>query len=238
MYQYCWFGYWLLELIHCLIIFHSLTLWRSHHCQCRATTWLYQRLIFVVVSSNNFALTWTSKVSVFNLLYQEDVLWCEIIYCALIVVVDFSVIFLSLFQLWWRIWYSKTSTGISYKPKHLLLICTTIQDLELYFGMSHLVWQASVCHIAGKKQNKNIASSLSLSLSLSLSYFFKKGRMLGSPPSESAPALCLTSLCSCLFCLWQSLSLYQGTEVKAITYSNMQIYDKEGQHEVFVIIDI
>ncbi|XP_062580825.1 protein archease-like isoform X2 [Saccostrea cucullata] len=30
----------------------------------------------------------------------------------------------------------------------------------------------------------------------------------------------------------------QGTEVKAITYSNMQIYDKEGQHEVFVIIDI
>ena len=74
---------WLLELIHCLIIFHSLTLWRCHHCQCRATTWLYQRLIFVVVSSNKFALTWTSKVSVFNLLYQEDVLWCEIIYCAL-----------------------------------------------------------------------------------------------------------------------------------------------------------
>ncbi|VDN23328.1 unnamed protein product [Dibothriocephalus latus] len=30
----------------------------------------------------------------------------------------------------------------------------------------------------------------------------------------------------------------RGTEVKAITYSNMQIYDKEGQHEVFVIIDI
>ncbi|CAH1773629.1 unnamed protein product [Owenia fusiformis] len=30
----------------------------------------------------------------------------------------------------------------------------------------------------------------------------------------------------------------QGTEVKAITYSNMQIYDKEDQHEVFVIIDI
>ncbi|CAG0893496.1 unnamed protein product [Cyprideis torosa] len=30
----------------------------------------------------------------------------------------------------------------------------------------------------------------------------------------------------------------QGSEVKAITYSNMQIYDKEGQHEVFVIIDI
>ena len=34
-----------------------------------------------------------------------------------------------------------------------------------------------------------------------------------------------------------SVSL-QGTEVKAITYSNMQIYDKEDQHEVFVIIDI
>ncbi|KAJ8893123.1 hypothetical protein PR048_005706 [Dryococelus australis] len=30
----------------------------------------------------------------------------------------------------------------------------------------------------------------------------------------------------------------QGTEVKAITYSNMQIHDNEDQHEVFVIIDI
>jgi SHS2 domain-containing protein len=31
----------------------------------------------------------------------------------------------------------------------------------------------------------------------------------------------------------------QGTEVKAITYSNMQIYDGEhGKHEIFVIIDI
>ncbi|CAG0886503.1 unnamed protein product [Darwinula stevensoni] len=30
----------------------------------------------------------------------------------------------------------------------------------------------------------------------------------------------------------------QGSEVKAITYSNMQVYDNEGQHEVFVIIDI
>ncbi|XP_046991692.1 protein archease-like [Schistocerca americana] len=30
----------------------------------------------------------------------------------------------------------------------------------------------------------------------------------------------------------------QGTEVKAITYSNMQVHDNEGQHEVFVIIDI
>nr|CDS21396.1 Protein archease [Echinococcus granulosus] len=30
----------------------------------------------------------------------------------------------------------------------------------------------------------------------------------------------------------------QGTEVKAITYSNMQIHDAEGHHEVFVIIDI
>ncbi|KAK3749731.1 hypothetical protein QZH41_014014 [Actinostola sp. cb2023] len=30
----------------------------------------------------------------------------------------------------------------------------------------------------------------------------------------------------------------QGTEVKAITYSSMQIYDHEGMHEVFVIIDI
>ncbi|KAM3173175.1 hypothetical protein ACTXT7_013022 [Hymenolepis weldensis] len=30
----------------------------------------------------------------------------------------------------------------------------------------------------------------------------------------------------------------QGTEVKAITYSNMQIYDKDNKHEVFVIVDI
>ncbi|PAA72691.1 hypothetical protein BOX15_Mlig027958g2, partial [Macrostomum lignano] len=30
----------------------------------------------------------------------------------------------------------------------------------------------------------------------------------------------------------------QGTEVKAITYSNMQIYDEPEQHEVFVILDI
>ncbi|XP_052762467.1 protein archease-like isoform X2 [Mya arenaria] len=30
----------------------------------------------------------------------------------------------------------------------------------------------------------------------------------------------------------------QGTEVKAITYSNMQIYDNDKKHEVFVIIDI
>lgn len=30
----------------------------------------------------------------------------------------------------------------------------------------------------------------------------------------------------------------QGTEVKAITYSNMQVYDKPNLHEVYVIIDI
>ncbi|UYV78438.1 ZBTB8OS [Cordylochernes scorpioides] len=30
----------------------------------------------------------------------------------------------------------------------------------------------------------------------------------------------------------------QGTEVKAITYSNMQVYDNENQHELFVIVDI
>nr|CAH8872982.1 unnamed protein product [Trichobilharzia regenti] len=30
----------------------------------------------------------------------------------------------------------------------------------------------------------------------------------------------------------------QGTEVKAITYSNMQIHEKEDMHELFVIIDI
>lgn len=39
-------------------------------------------------------------------------------------------------------------------------------------------------------------------------------------------------------CVWQMIYFYfQGTEVKAITYSNMQIYDGE-KHEVFVIIDI
>lgn len=30
----------------------------------------------------------------------------------------------------------------------------------------------------------------------------------------------------------------QGTEVKAITYSNLQIYDTETKHEVYVILDI
>uniref|UniRef100_A0A1B6KSH9 Archease domain-containing protein n=1 Tax=Graphocephala atropunctata TaxID=36148 RepID=A0A1B6KSH9_9HEMI len=30
----------------------------------------------------------------------------------------------------------------------------------------------------------------------------------------------------------------QGTEVKAITYSNMQVHENEGKFEVFVIIDI
>lgn len=30
----------------------------------------------------------------------------------------------------------------------------------------------------------------------------------------------------------------QGTEVKAITFSNMQIHENEGKCEVFVILDI
>lgn len=30
----------------------------------------------------------------------------------------------------------------------------------------------------------------------------------------------------------------QGTEVKAITYSNMQVHDTDQKHEVYVIIDI
>ena len=30
----------------------------------------------------------------------------------------------------------------------------------------------------------------------------------------------------------------QGTEVKAITYSNMQVYDEPNKHEVYVIVDI
>ncbi|GAV05783.1 hypothetical protein RvY_15860-1 [Ramazzottius varieornatus] len=30
----------------------------------------------------------------------------------------------------------------------------------------------------------------------------------------------------------------QGTEVKAITYSNLQVHNKEGMHEVYVIVDI
>ena len=34
------------------------------------------------------------------------------------------------------------------------------------------------------------------------------------------------------------LFVFQGTEVKAITYSNMQVLDDEEKHEVYVIIDI
>ena len=34
------------------------------------------------------------------------------------------------------------------------------------------------------------------------------------------------------------LFVFQGTEVKAITYSNMQVFDDEEKHEVYVIIDI
>ncbi len=30
----------------------------------------------------------------------------------------------------------------------------------------------------------------------------------------------------------------QGTEVKAITYSNMQVHDEPNLHQVYVIIDI
>jgi SHS2 domain-containing protein len=30
----------------------------------------------------------------------------------------------------------------------------------------------------------------------------------------------------------------QGTEVKAITYSNLQVHDNPEKHEVFVILDI
>lgn len=30
----------------------------------------------------------------------------------------------------------------------------------------------------------------------------------------------------------------QGTEVKAITYSNLQVYDTADKHEVYVIVDI
>jgi len=30
----------------------------------------------------------------------------------------------------------------------------------------------------------------------------------------------------------------QGTEIKAITYSNMQIHDNEGRVDIYVIVDI
>ena len=35
-----------------------------------------------------------------------------------------------------------------------------------------------------------------------------------------------------------ALVFTQGTEVKAITYSNMQIHHKADKHEVYVIVDI
>ena len=44
-------------------------------------------------------------------------------------------------------------------------------------------------------------------------------------------------LCTFAFSIQCFCFIFQGTEVKAITYSNMQIYDEE-KHECFVIIDI
>ena len=35
-----------------------------------------------------------------------------------------------------------------------------------------------------------------------------------------------------------SVFILQGTEVKAITYSNMQIHEGSDRHDVYVIIDI
>jgi SHS2 domain-containing protein len=37
---------------------------------------------------------------------------------------------------------------------------------------------------------------------------------------------------------WDPKRHPQGTEVKAITYSNMQIIDEPDKHEVYVIVDI
>ena len=34
------------------------------------------------------------------------------------------------------------------------------------------------------------------------------------------------------------LMFSQGTEVKAITYSNLQVHDTKDKHEVYVIVDI
>ena len=41
-----------------------------------------------------------------------------------------------------------------------------------------------------------------------------------------------------IFMLFYFFYSYQGTEVKAITYSNMQVHDNDDKHEVYVIIDI
>lgn len=40
------------------------------------------------------------------------------------------------------------------------------------------------------------------------------------------------------FAVWRSHRHPQGTEIKAITYSNMQIHEKEGRADVYVIVDI
>lgn len=38
--------------------------------------------------------------------------------------------------------------------------------------------------------------------------------------------------------LWDPSKHAQGTEIKAITYSNMQIHEKEGKADLYVIVDI
>ena len=46
------------------------------------------------------------------------------------------------------------------------------------------------------------------------------------------------SVCICTKITELEFSTAQGTEVKAITYSNMQVFDEVEKHECYVIIDI
>ena len=61
-------------------------------------------------------------------------------------------------------------------------------------------------------------------------------------PQVLGSKLVLLAIQTCLSCAKSHLCplgcLPQGTEVKAITFSNMQVYDEPERHEVYVIVDI
>jgi hypothetical protein len=56
--------------------------------------------------------------------------------------------------------------------------------------------------------------------------------------SEFSGSLFLGDMCRSCGEKYQRKKHGEGTEVKAITYSNMQIYETENKAEIYVIVDI